>query len=233
MKPYYEQPDVTLYLADCREVLPTLAADSVDLIVTDPPYGVKWQSNRRALAFDAIAGDDSTEAAVIGLGLALPSLRRGRHLYAFGRYDLSALPLAGPAELIWDKEIFSGGDLTIPWGVQHEPIAFYVNNKDGKLNRTPDGALTARLRRGSVLRVPRLNATAIAQHPTEKPVELLRQLIESSSIMGELVLDPFVGSGSTLVAARAEGRRAVGIEVEERYCDVAATRLERMGSLFL
>jgi DNA modification methylase len=62
-------------------------------------------------------------------------------------------------------------------------------------------------------------------HPTEKPVMLLRQLIEASSLHGDVVLDPFLGSGSTVVAARTEGRRAVGIEIEERYCEIAAKRL--------
>lgn len=232
MKPYCEAGGVKLYHGDCREILPQLQHDSVDLIVTDPPYGVKWQSGNRRIKFDTIAGDESTEAGIIGIGLSIPLLRRGRHIYAFGRYDLSGLGVAGPAELVWDKMIFTAGDLSIPWGTQHEPIEFYVNNKDGKLNKTPDGALTTRLRRGSVLRVPRLNATAIQRHPTEKPVALLRQLIESSSIMGETVLDPFAGSGSTLVAARIEGRQAIGIEIEERYCEEAAKRIDQGALLF-
>jgi site-specific DNA-methyltransferase (adenine-specific) len=68
------------------------------------------------------------------------------------------------------------------------------------------------------------------RHPTEKPVMLLRQLIEASSLFGETVLDPFMGAGSTLVAAKAEGRKAIGVEVDERYCEIAASR---MGQDFL
>lgn len=227
MNPYYRDDSCTIYHGDCRDILPQLPSDSIDLIVTDPPYGVRWQSGNRTLRFDMIAGDDSTDAAVAGIGLCISLLRRGRHIYAFGKYDLSGLGVAGPAELIWDKEIFSAGDLSIPWGSQHETISFYVNNKDGKLNKSPDGALTTRLRRGSVIRCKRLNGEAISRHPTEKPVRLLRQLIESSSIMDETVLDPFMGVGSTLVAASVESRKSIGIELEEKYCEEAAKRLSQ------
>lgn len=227
MKPYYEHAGIALYLADCREVLPTLADDSVDVVVTDPPYGMKWQSNSRTLQFDLIAGDDSTDAAVAALALCVRPLRRGRHMYAFGRYDLSGLSVVSlAAELVWDKELCSAGNLEIPWGLQHEPIQFYVNNKDGKLNKFRHGGLSTRLRRGSIIRGKRLHGST-AQHPTQKPVDVLRQLIESSSSLYETVLDPFCGSGSTLVAARIEGREAIGIEIDERYCEVAAKRLSQ------
>ena len=86
------------------------------------------------------------------------------------------------------------------------------------------GRLSARLRKGAVIRCQRTNGQATKYHPTQKPVDVLRQLIESSSLLGELVLDPFMGVGSTLVAAIAEERRAIGIEVEEKYCERAAER---------
>ena len=81
------------------------------------------------------------------------------------------------------------------------------------------------MRRGTVLRYPNTRGRGATRHPTEKPVALLRELIESSSRFGETVLDPFIGSGSTLVAAALEGRKAIGIEIEERYCEIAANRL--------
>lgn len=227
MTPYYEHGGITIYHGDCREVLPLLARDSIDLIVTDPPYGIRWQSGFRTLKFDPIVGDDSTEAAITGLTLCVPLLKRGRHIYAFGRYDAPPSMSNPTTELIWDKELFSGGDLSIPWASQHEPISFWVNNKDGKLQKRPDGGLTTRLRRGSIVRGKRLNSLAVANHPTEKPVDVLRQLIESSSCLGERILDPFMGVGSTLVAARLEGREAIGIEIEEKYCELAARRLSQ------
>ncbi len=226
MTAYYEENGVTIYHGDCRDVLRVLGADSVDIVVTDPPYGVRWQSGLRRIQFDEIVGDDSREAGEVALPLCVPLLKRGRHMYAFGRFNLDGCGVAGPVELIWDKGIFGAGDLSLPWAPQHEAISLWINNKDGKLNKKPGGGLSARLRRGSVIRSKRLNSQQIASHPTEKPVDVLRQLIESSSCLYETVLDPFVGSGSTLIAAVLEGRNAIGIEIEERYCEIAAKRLQ-------
>lgn len=225
MKPYYDHGGIRIFHGDCREILPTLETGSVDLVLTDPPYGVRWKSNRRKLAFEPITGDDSTDAAVEGIRLTLPCLKVHRHIYVFGRYNLSSLPLSSQVELIWDKATMNSGDLTLPWGNQHEYIQFAAywpskaNREDGS------GRLSARLRKGTVLRVLRsIDATL---HPTEKPVQLLRELIESSSCIGETVLDPFAGSGSTLEAARIEGRHAIGIEIEEHYCEIIANRLNQ------
>lgn len=231
MIPYYDADGITLHLGDCREILPSLPRASVDCIITDPPYGQDWQSNRRTNGFAKIAGDDGTLDVPAAVGLALPVLRRHRHIYIFGRYDLTALPLCSQVELIWDKGIIGPGNLELPWGPQHEPIIFAVSDPHSPANRARgDGRLAARLRQGSVIRCPRRNGggnldDAHVRHPTEKPVGLLRQLIESSSLLGETILDPFAGSGSTLVAAQREGRKAIGIEVEERWCEAAAKRL--------
>lgn len=220
---YYQDADCTLWLGDCRDVM--LETDSADLLVTDPPYGQEWQSGRRDVRFDLIAGDASEAAAIDGLRDVLPSLRRGRHVYIFGRFDLSGLPLTKSMELVWDKEIQNSGDLALPWGNQHEYIQFAVYQISAANRADGAGRLAARLRKGSVLRHARPNAAAVTRHPTEKPVGLLRELIESSSCIGDTVLDPFAGSGSTLVAAKLEGRKSIGIEIEERYCAVAAKRL--------
>lgn len=223
MSIYYQDDSVTLHHGDCREVLPTLGRDAVDLIVTDPPYGVDFKSNRGN--HDRIAGDDGSLDIPACLALACKSLRRGRHAYVFGGLDLTTTPLAAAVELIWDKQIVGMGDLSLPWAKSHEPITFAVY-EPSKANREKGyGALAARMRQGSVLRVQRVTGGASLRHPTEKPVPLLRQLIESSSVWGETVLDPFVGVGSTLIAARLEGRKAIGIELDERYCEAAATRL--------
>ena len=163
-----------------------------------------------------------------GLGLASPPRNRWHHIYALGRYALPSLPVSEPVELIWDKGQFSSGDLTSPWGKQHEYIQFFVYNISKANREAGAGRLAARMRKGSVLRYPRKNSVAVNLHPTEKPVNLLRELIESSSCLGDTVLDPFVGSGSTLEAAVREDRRAVGIEIEERYCEIAAKRLDAL-----
>jgi DNA modification methylase len=227
MTPYYEEDGITIYHGDCREILPTLAKDSVDLILTDPPYGVDFQSSFRQESFEKIVGDQSQEAALQGLQAALPVLTYDRHLYIFGRFDLSRLPLTTPVELIWDKGYLGMGNLELPWAYQHEYIQFCVSLKRQR-NREKDGrkSLAARLRRGSILSFPRPDGNTFT-HPTEKPIGLLRELIESSSRIGECVLDCFSGSGSTLAAAKAEGRKAIGIEIEEKYCEIAARRLSQ------
>lgn len=239
MEPYYTDNTCTIYLGDCREVLPQLPKDSVDLVVTDPPYGVGWQSGRRANQLARIKGDDNGATADPlvreALAASLRLLREHRHLYIFGRPDLTGLPVGGTAELIWDKAMLGSGDLSLPWAPSWEPITFavYVSRRSGRASG--DGRLAARLRRESIVRVPRSNAGQLEDgknpHPTSKPVALLRQLIESSSLLGDTVIDPFMGGGSTLLAARVEGRQAIGIEIDERYCETVANRLAQ-GSLF-
>lgn len=225
MSIYYQDDNVTLYHGDCREVLPTLERDSVHAIVTDPPYMLNFKSNRGK--HDKIAGDDGSLDIPECLNLAAKPLRRGRHAYIFGPTPLTeGTPFAAAVELIWDKGILGMGDLSMPWGKSHEPITFAVY-EPSKANREKGyGGLAARMRQGSVLRVQRTNGASTTRHPTEKPVQLLRQLIESSSVWGETILDPFVGVGSTLVAASLEGRKSIGIELEEKYCEIAASRLQ-------
>lgn len=229
MEPYFqdEKAGIVILHGDCREVLPTLERESVDMIVTDPPYGVRWLSGRGQQGFASIKGDESREAAEIALPLAFKVLRRRRHAYVFGRYDFSGTDMTEPVELIWDKGIIGLGNTGSAWGPSHEYIQFLVRTAGTVSAEAGDGQLAARLRRGSVLRYKRLNSTQVLLHPSEKPVMLLRELIESSSRFGDTVLDCFAGSGSTLEAARLEGRRCIGIEIEERYCEIAANRLRQ------
>lgn len=226
--PYYEGHGVVLYHGDCRDVIPSL--EPSDLLLTDPPYGVSWRSSRGA--HDVLTGDDGSLTPAMWLPLALRATRRGRHAYVFGLQERDIdreWPMCGLAELVWDKGVMGLGDITSPWGPAHEPILFGVQ-EISKANRAKNyGVTAARLRKGSVLHVQRPHSAQTLRHPTEKPVELLRILIESSSTFGETVLDPFAGSGSTLEAAILEGRRAIGIEIDERFCDAAARRLEAIG----
>lgn len=222
--PYYEDEDVVLYHGDCRVILPCLGI--ADLLLTDPPYGVAYKSNRGQ--HDEMAGDDGSLTLADWLPLALKQLRPWRHAYIFGttQADVSPeLPLGGMTDLVWDKEILGMGDLSSPWGPAHEALLFgvYVPSKAGRTRG--DGVGAARLRKGSILRCQRSNSGQNKRHPTEKPVDILRVLIESSSTFGDTVLDCFAGSGSTLVAAVLEGRKAIGIELDEQYCEVIADRL--------
>ena len=227
----YQSDRVTLYRGDAAQLVGILP--TVDLLATDPPYGVKWRSHWSASTrarFGPLLGDDGTLDAPALLGaLTRAHLRNHRHAYVFGyRPGQLAEPmqLGGTAELIWDKAIVGPGRLDAPWGPQHEPITFGVRVSSAANRADGRGTLPARLRAGSILRHQRPNGGGVNRHPTEKPVPLMAELIESSSRRGETVLDPFAGSGSTLVAAVLTGRRAIGCELDPRYVDVAVRRLK-------
>lgn len=230
--PLYTDPYATLYLGDALHVLPELPKGSADLLVTDPPYGVSWRSNHRREPFERLAGDESTAIAREILAASVRVLRNRRHMYVFGPEEIVAgLPIGASSELIWDRMTKGSGDLTLPWGPQHDRITFATLVTGGARTReTAGGRLSARLRRGSIVAARREHGGGV-DHPTRKPVALMRQLIESSTIPGELVLDPCAGTGATLVAAVAAGRRAIGVEIDPTFADRAAERLAVAGKL--
>ncbi len=211
MTPYYQDELVVLYHGDCREVDAWLSAD---VLVSDPPYGMSYVSNfSRYGPTDSIVGDNDTELrdyAVSVWGSDRPAL-------VFGSWRV-ARPVARML-LVWDKGDSPGmGDLKLPWGPSHEEV--YVLGSGFRGPRT-----------GSVLRFPTLPAAAgwRPNHPTPKPVALMETLI--AKCPAGVVADPFAGSGSTLVAARRQGRPSVGVEIDERYCETIAQRLSQ-GDLF-
>jgi len=205
MKPYYEHNGITIYNADCREVLPTL--DKVDLVLTDPPYGMAFQSNHRILKHDKIAGD-----AYLPLDLIASSIEKANNAaYIFCRWD-NLYDLPKPKSVIaWVKNNWSMGDLKHEHGRQWEACCFYCHSGHEFIKRIPD--VITRCRTGNKL------------HPTEKPVDLLTQIIACN--VGDTILDPFMGSGTTLLAAKQLNRKCIGIELEEKYCEIAAKRLQQ------
>lgn len=228
-KVIYRSERVTLWCGDARDVLPQLGKESIDCVVTDPPYGVNWQSNSRTVQFDKLVNDKPGEGVEL-LALVADDIwrvtKRTRHIYCFGIPVIHPL-LVPKVTLIWDKTRMGSGDLSLPWASEHEVINFHVRQSD-KTNAERRGGLVARLRKGSIIRAPRLNANQVKRHPTEKPVALLRQLVESSTQMDELVLDPFAGVGSTLIACLVTGRKSVGVELDPKYCDIAVERIREV-----
>ncbi|MHA6764731.1 DNA-methyltransferase [Streptacidiphilus sp. PAMC 29251] len=231
----YASDRCTVIWGDCRDpaVIASVPA-GYGLLCTDPPYGVNYRSNV-GRNFDRLQGDDGTVdwpgalAEWVGPeGTNVRGLARNRHCYVFGYTPdqvRGAMRLGGTAQLIWDKCMTGLGDLTSPWGPGHEPIAFGVHSKSN-ISRASEGTLAARLRHGSVIRVPRPNAASVTRHPTEKPVLLMSQLIESSTVRGDLVVDPCAGSGSTAVAAVLIGRRAFVVEIDRTYAELTVTRVK-------
>lgn len=226
MNPYYDDGDAVIYCGDSREILEHIG--EADLIVTDPPYGIKYQGTSMNIPFGIMEGDESQDIGKTILAQSLKCLKKNRHIYFFGRFDVDDLPLSERAELIWNKMSPALGNTKTIFAKSHEYIQFATYVPSQANRESGQGRLAARLRRGSVLSHQRIQGGAVKLHPTEKPVSLLRELIEASSLFGEMVLDPFMGSGSTLVASRLEGRRSIGVEIEEKYCEIAAKRLAQM-----
>jgi len=219
-KPYYQENGITLYHGDCREILMWLAPQSADLAITDPPYGVSYDGNPDTPR-EELKGDHSAELYRPVLKFLTTRCKSHAALYLFYA-DGDAAVLAAGFEvrntLIWNKNNAQGGALSAQYKQKHEPF-LYCHLKGeapqwfGKNNET------------TVWNYDRANRNEF--HPTQKPVDLLKHAIKNSSKEGDLILDPFAGSGSILVAAKNLNRRAIGIEIEERYCEIAAKRLSQ------
>ncbi|AKQ66512.1 Adenine-specific methyltransferase [Myxococcus hansupus] len=226
MKPYFQSDLVTLYLGDCRDQLLGLPSESVDLMLTGPPYGMAYEGRGQRAA--AIRADGSRQGMRVlrqALTAAGPSLAADAHALVFCHWsswpdftDAVAAHLKMKGALIWWKNRGGVGDCTGSYAPDYEVLLHAVG---GKRRPLVGKRMVAVLAGFAPVPPPK------RLHPTEKPVSLLRLLIERSCPAGGLVLDPFAGSGSTLVAAQQLGRRAVGVELEERYCEAAARRLEQ------
>ena len=212
MTPYYEDDACVIYHGDCREITEWLSAD---VLVTDPPYGMGYASSKaragkgkyRRRELSPIAGDATTELRDIAL-----DLWGDRAALVFGTWRVDR-PATARMLLVWDKGDSPGmGDLTIPWGPSHEEVYVIGAGFTGK--RTP-----------GVLRWPGLMSqdSERPDHPTPKPLPLMRDLI--GKCPPGVIADPFMGSGTTLRAAKDLNRKAIGIELDERYCEIAAKRM--------
>jgi site-specific DNA-methyltransferase (adenine-specific) len=239
--PFYQADGITLYQGDCRTVLPRLDLAAVDVVVTDPPYG------ETSLAWDLPVDDWLPLLAQVNSLWCFGSL-------GFFLDHAAAFRAAGwkhAQELVWEKH--NGSNFHADrFRRVHELVVHFYQGRWAQVWKapvtTPDatrrvvrrkarpphhtGAIDAhtytavnggpRLQR-SVLRVRSCHGAAV--HPTQKPLGIITPLLAHSCPPGGLVLDPFAGSGTTLVAAKLLGRRAVGIEREARYCELAARRL--------
>lgn len=218
MSLYYEDDQVTLYHGNClteyREWL------DADVLVTDPPYGMAYElsSSSRVRGELPIIGDNNTETRdrAIGDWGARPAL-------VFGTWRVKK-PRTLKNVLIWDKGNSLGMGMSNPWGLSHEEI--YVLGDWPKLSpggRIREGGVPSRV--PSVVRASQPNNASVDRekgHPTPKPIGLMSKLI--ARCPPGTIADPFAGSGSTLLAAKGLGRKSIGVELNERYCEIIAKR---------
>lgn len=210
MKPYYEHAGIVIYNADCREILPHIGP--VDLVLTDPPYGIAHPTDyssrgRGPLAnakdYSPIVGD--SERFDPKFLLQYPCILWGSNYYA------EKLPPSS-GWLVWDKRVQDGkgvndqSDCELAW-------ANFV--KGARIFRHMWNGFWKDSERGE------------SYHPTQKPIALMRWCLSLRWTPLGTVADPYMGSGPVLLAAKQLGRRAIGIEIEEKYCEIAAKQLSQ------
>jgi len=193
-----------LWLGDCRDILPTLS--KVDSVITDPPYGMSFQSNFRLEQHARIANDDD-----VGLLSWACGIQASHSRYVFCRWDNLMDAVPRPKSCVtWVKNNWSMGDLEHEHARQTEIAMFWPGPEHSWPGKRPT----------DVVHAPR---TGNSEHPTEKPVYLMEQFIGWTK---GVVVDPFMGSGTTGVACMNLQREFVGIEIEPKYFDIACRRIE-------
>ncbi len=214
MKPYYEDDYVTLFHGDCLDVP---GWDGADLLLTDPPYGRNWRQGRmynRGDARTGIAGDKDTSIR----DAVLERWGRGKPAIVFG--DLMLQPPAGTKlTAIYAKPADAGMRGAIS-GIRRDAEAIYLV---GPWRAGLGGRSSIFTTRSPMVGSRSGISARSGGHPHAKPLDLLAELIDIAK--PECIADPFAGSGSVLVAAKQFGKSAIGVEIEEKYCEMAAKRL--------
>ena len=239
MKPYFDDGQCVIYHGDCRDVMPGLAWDA---IVGDPPYGTGWYETDTDVTRVLVPLVQRGRACIFGyperlvrmclLAQTVPTewitwwptngACRGFNL-AGARNESEAVAFFGEHRVALLREARAAS-----WSGGRAQKYERDGSGEGKRKIGQGDADTRRV--SDVWRFPAVGLafqSHLRQHPNEKPVDLMRRLVEAEADVGELVLDPFMGSGSTLRAAKDLGRRAIGIELEERHCETAAQRLSQ------
>lgn len=216
MKPYYEEAGITIYHGDCREVLPALDRDLVDLVLTDPPYGIALDTANRSRKRGALAlANDYAPVFMDDEPFDPAPLLRFSRLILFGANHFASRLPESASWLVWDKTA----------GLQSDRAIGFNDNADAELIWTNLGGPVRVLKHRWIGMMKATERDEARLHPTQKPVALIRHLIELFA--HGTVLGPFMGSGTTLRAAKDLGCKAIGIEIEEKYCEIAAKRLQQ------
>jgi site-specific DNA-methyltransferase (adenine-specific) len=210
--PYYDDGQIQIWCARCEDILSSIAAADVSLVLTDPPYGDSHDTDYTRFT-GGVAASRSSHAAIEGDTAPFdpgPFLKVAQHVVLFGANRFSdRLPVG--SLLVWDKRTPFGNknvmsDGEVAWCSHGRGVYIFTHTWDG-FNRASE-------------RQTRL-------HPSQKPVALMTWIIERYTQPGDLVLDPYMGSGPVARACKNTGRRYIGIEVVEAYCRVAVERLQQ------
>ncbi len=208
MTPYYDDGSCTIYHGDCRELSQVVAPPpSVAVVIADPPYGHGYDTTRQR---PNMYGDRGW-APLVGADVPFEPgwlVAAYAKTVIFGANHFADRLPPSPSWFIWDKREGHGtcdfADCEMAWSNVGGPARIFRHYWMGGITKSERSAKL---------------------HPTQKPVALMAWLIDRTTCEGALIFDPFMGSGPVLRAAKDLGRRAIGIEIEERYCEIAAKRL--------
>lgn len=212
-KKYYQESGITIYHGDCREILPQL--EPVDLVLTDPPYGI-GESRARVLSRSSNGskkwgtakatdyGDFEWDSKPVEYGILEKCIDMSQRMICFGGNYYPFPP--SRCWLVWDKETGNDfADAELAWTNLDSAVRLKRYLWAGFRKEKPESRY----------------------HPTQKPLEVIAWALSLAPESCEIILDPFMGSGTTLRAAKDLGRKAIGIEIEEKYCEIAAKRLQQ------
>lgn len=215
MKPYYQDQAVTIYHGDCREILPGL--EPVDLLLTDPPYGIgaaekgfirqgKQTGKSKTISGLNYVASDWDAASPSGEEIHA-AIKHGAHSVIWGGNFFAGLPPSS-CWLVWDKDNGDNryADCELAWTNLKKAVRKIRYRWMGMLQED-------------------MKHKEERVHPTQKPLAVMKWAISQAPEDVATILDPYMGSGTTLRAAKDLGRRAIGIEINERYCEEAAKRM--------
>jgi len=218
--------DCILYNADCLDIIPKLDSESVDVLITDPPYGIDFQSNMipdKERRLKKIINDKTP--FLYWLKPVYRIMKDKSCLIVFCRWDVQCefiqkITEAGfkvKQEMIWDKQILGMGDLKGCPGSQHENMLFCTKGRYLLPGKRPVSVYSHRkiLPRDLV-------------HSNEKPIDLMSHLISDYSKEGDLIFDPFAGVAPVGIACKKLNRRYIGVEIEKSYCDILQKRMSKI-----
>jgi len=248
IKPYYEEPNIKIYHGDCLEIMPEL--EPVDLVLTDPPYGISackwdsvipvaymWRQLKKVTKHNGVIALTASQPFSSALVMANPTMFKHEWIWIKNRGSNFANTVREPMKEHESVLIFSNGGWTYnkqmqaraELGLARAKYTVEHNNQNREGTRKFEGRAHHEI---PSLRVPSswqkfniVTGKEKVKHPTQKPVSLMEYFIRTYTNEGEIILDFAMGSGTTLIAAQKLDRKAIGIEIEEKYCEIAVRRL--------